>query len=129
MTVSDDYKRGYAKGYSSGVGKRWPQHRPIIPPHDIMGPIVEAARELRDAIDGQLAMFCDDDPICELLYPHVDAVDEAMESLHRWTTVGAWTTAHDIVAEAEIGGVSQSEDAAAAHSLTQEAGTNDQTSI
>lgn len=79
-----DYKLGYAKGYSAGTSRRWPEHKPIVPPDEIVGDLVQALMNMRNAVDGQLALFDPEDPLQGILGPHIDAADGILAKLDRW---------------------------------------------
>lgn len=83
IPMDDNYKRGYSRGYQLG-GKRWPDHKPPVPPDEVMGPIVKALKELRDAIDGELAPFDADDPLNVALSPAIDSATSALSGLSTW---------------------------------------------
>jgi hypothetical protein len=82
VSLSSDYKRGYAKGYASR-GK-WPEHIPPLPPDPLVGRLMETAKALRDAIDGELAKFLPDDPLEIALAPKIEAFDDAMIVISKW---------------------------------------------
>jgi len=82
--VTEDEKRAYSKGYNAGVRHRWPAHKPPRPPEEIIAELIHTAQALRDAIDAQLAMFDDDDPL-ELAIGHkIEAFDNAMTKVTQW---------------------------------------------
>jgi hypothetical protein len=55
-----------------------------VPPDETVKLLMEALQNLRDAMDGLLATFCEDDACVLELYPFVDAADEALEKLGKW---------------------------------------------
>lgn len=77
-------KLGYARGYWKGSQGAWPNHRPPVPPDEIIGPIVRAAQSLRDAADRICATVSEDDEFAAEVSPHVDAFDEAMTRFGEW---------------------------------------------
>jgi hypothetical protein len=82
MPLSDEERRCYQRGYQRGA--RWPLHSPPLPPDEIASKIIDAAMKLRNAVDGQLAMFDEDDEMAATLYPYIDALDAAMTKLSGW---------------------------------------------
>jgi hypothetical protein len=84
--MSDDResRRAYQRGYSAGSHNRWPEYHPPIPPNRLMGQVVQALVNLRNAIDGELAKFGEDDEICNAIYPHMDAATEALVAIGRF---------------------------------------------
>ena len=79
-----DLRRAYSKGYNAGSRGAWPDHRPPMPPDEVTSRIVEAALALRNAVDGEIACFLDDEPVVEAVGPRIDALDEALAGLGRW---------------------------------------------
>jgi hypothetical protein len=86
--VTDPEKRAYQRGYYAGSSGRWPEHRPPLPPGEVLAPILQAARALRDGVDGELAKFGPDDDLATVLGPLVDALDAALAGLSRWLKSG-----------------------------------------
>jgi len=83
MAETDD-KRAYSRGYWRGSQRAWPDHRPLVPPHGIVGPIVKAAQELRDVADHICAIIDKEDDFAKALAPKIDAFDEAMTKYGEW---------------------------------------------
>ena len=77
-------ERGYSQGYYAGSRGRWTAHRPPTPPHEIMGPLVEAAKSLRDQVAATIATFSEDDEVVTELGPVVDAFDQEMTRMTDW---------------------------------------------
>lgn len=77
-------QKSYARGYWRGSQGRWPDHRPLVPPDEVIGPIIRAAQSLRDAADHICATISEDDEFAEELSPHIDAFDEAMSRFGEW---------------------------------------------
>lgn len=75
-------KLAYQRGYNRGC--RWPEHRPPTPPDKLMSAVIEAARKLRDAVDGELATLGEDDEWQETLGGPMDEFDHAMTKLSYW---------------------------------------------
>lgn len=86
MAQNQDYKLGYSRGYNAASGRNWHAHRPPMPPDEIVRGFLVAARELRDAIDGQLAVFGEDDEIALELGPLIDALDDQFIKMNAWLT-------------------------------------------
>ena len=80
------YQRGYSRGH------RWPEHRPPMPPNDVLAEYMMAMREGRDAIDMFQAALMPDDEWSKQLCPIIDRIDEAHEKLSAWILN---YTAHD----------------------------------
>jgi hypothetical protein len=78
--VSNEYQRGYY----AGINRKWPEHRPPLPPHPIWGRLLEAAQSLRDRADSICAQLSEDDEIVNRLGAAVDTFDDAMIDLGRW---------------------------------------------
>jgi hypothetical protein len=80
------YAKGYAKGYATANKRLWPPHRPPVPSDAILGPIIEAARGLRDGFDLLIATTGGekDSVFEELVGSKIDAFDRAMERLGEW---------------------------------------------
>ena len=77
-------QRAYCRGYSAGSRKIWPDHRPIRPPDEIIGPLVEAALRLRDAVDNQLALFDPEDELQDTLGIPMDDLTLALARCGEW---------------------------------------------
>lgn len=75
-------RRAYQRGYAAGA--KWPLYKPPMPPHEVLGPIMEAAKSLRDGMDSQLAMFDENDEINSVLGPLIGKFDEAMVRFGEW---------------------------------------------
>lgn len=73
---SEDYKRGYSKGYSASW--KWPDHIPPRPPDSVIAGLMDAATRLRNEADDLCAMFGPDDDVTKQLGFAIDALDEAM---------------------------------------------------
>ena len=81
-SLREECRNEYARGYQCGA--RWPLHKPPFPPEPIINELVQSLQALRDAIDGELAKFDENDPICKILDPYIECVDKAQESLSVW---------------------------------------------
>lgn len=79
-----EYKLAYQRGYQRGIKGGWPDHRPPSPPDELVARLMDAARALRDGVDGELATLDGDDPWTERLGPLVDAVDESLARIGQW---------------------------------------------
>ena len=84
MTMTHEEKLAYGRGYNAGVRGGWPMHRPPVPTQEDVRDLMVAAQALRDAVDGQLAVFDPDDPIEAILGPPLDDVTGAMEKIGQW---------------------------------------------
>lgn len=84
MARTNDEKRAYMRGYYAASRHWWPGHRPPLPPDEVIGPILKAAQDLRDALDAEIVTFLDDEPIVEKISPLIDNFDEAMTNLSHW---------------------------------------------
>ena len=80
--MMDCCKKAYARGYQRGY--RWPDHKPPIPPHPIIGRLIQALIDLRDCADGQMAAFDEDDPMARKFDPYIEAADEALSDVRTW---------------------------------------------
>ena len=81
--ASADYKRGYAKGYTTRSA-HWPLHQPPLPPEPITREVFDAAMQLRDEVDGFLATIDPEDPLQSKLGPRVDELDAALTKVSEW---------------------------------------------
>lgn len=75
-------KLAYAKGYNARA--KWPLHKPPMPPEPMVAKLMTALTNLRNAVDGELAKFGEDDPIGEILGPRIDEADEALSDVGTW---------------------------------------------
>lgn len=81
---SDDYKRGYSKGYTAGSHRSWPEYRPPEPPAEMARKLFQTAHELREAARGVCqVIICDTEPFIEL-QNKVNALDDAFEEIGKW---------------------------------------------
>ncbi len=74
-------QRAYARGYNARSSHRWPDHVPPRPPDEVVGKMYDALLALRNAVDGQMSLFDEDDEMAVYLYRFVDQADEAMRAL------------------------------------------------
>ena len=88
----DDYKKAYSKGYSAGSRHSWPLHKPPEPPNEVVARLMACVSKLRDGVDGQLALFDEDDDIVIVLGPLIDDVDAVFEQIGEWVTSIAATS-------------------------------------
>lgn len=80
---SEDYRKGYSKGYNTGT-RNWPEHKPPFPPEPVVRELMEALRELRDHADSSLAQFDENDEFVRSFDVPIERADEAMASVTRW---------------------------------------------
>ena len=85
---NDAERRAYYRGYAAGSRGRWPDHRPPLPPHDLIRRLMQAAQQLRDDCAAGCATFDPDDEFTRLLAPSIDAMDEAMAAVTEWLKAG-----------------------------------------
>lgn len=90
-TRTDGEKRAYQQGYQRGLRRSWPGHGPVYPPEQAVREIMEAAKELRQGIDGLLASFGEDDEANVELSPKIERVDKALEAVTTWLIEGSVT--------------------------------------
>ena len=74
----------YSRGYEHSKVGRWPLHKPPFPPEPVIAELMAALRALRDAIDGEVAKFEQDDPINQALSPFITRADKAQEAVSLW---------------------------------------------
>lgn len=86
MAMTLEETRAYSRGYSAGVKKQWPLHRPPEPPNELVASLMNAALNLRDCVDGELATIEQNDPWQKTLGNPMDALDQAMEAVGIWLT-------------------------------------------
>lgn len=81
--TSDDYKRGYSRGYNT-ASRSWPEHKPPCPPEPVVRQLMEALRLLRDTADAETAAFDEDDPIYRAFGVPIATADEALSAVTEW---------------------------------------------
>jgi hypothetical protein len=86
--AATDYQRGYSKGYQRGRNGTWPDYVPPAVPCEIVDALRLALVNLRNAIDAQLAVFDEDDPLNLALSQHIDAATQALSRLTHYATTG-----------------------------------------
>lgn len=84
MGYSDDYKRGYSKGYFAGSRRAWPEFKPPNPPQEDVLALFIAAKDLADAAHDVLNVIIPDEPIFMELKNQVDSIDDAFCKISRW---------------------------------------------
>lgn len=82
--MNGNESRAYSRGYSAGRRGAWPDHRPPVPPSPIIAKVLEAAKSLRDAVDGELATLEQDDRWQTIFGNPVDEFDQAMIEFGEW---------------------------------------------
>lgn len=82
-----EYQRGYNRGYSTARKSNWPDECPA-PPDKLVAAVFEAARELGNAVDAQMAMFDEGDEVAEYLYGYRDKLIEAMQAVRDFAQDG-----------------------------------------
>lgn len=76
-------KSAYQRGYAAGIRGRWPEHKPPLPPNEIIADLLLALREIRDHLDGELATI--DDPEWEAAFgPIIERADTAAQLVTEW---------------------------------------------
>ncbi len=81
MPMSREERTAYGRGYNAGLRSRWPETIPPRPPDEVVGKMFDALLALRNAVDGQMSTFDEDDEMAVYLYRFVDQADEAMRAL------------------------------------------------
>jgi hypothetical protein len=81
--MTKEETRVYAKGYNAGRANRWPDHKPPMPPNELLAELMRAASEVRDEMSGLLGSFDEDDDI-QKHGRGIDALDDAMTKLNAW---------------------------------------------
>ncbi len=84
MNHLETTQRAYSRGYNAARKRAWPDHIPITPPHEIVGPYVEAAHAIRDGLDALLATFDPEDECEKRLGPLIDTFDERSREITKW---------------------------------------------
>lgn len=84
MARTREEANAYQRGYSAGLNGKWPMHKPPRPPDELCAALIEAARELRDAIDGELAKFDPDDELELAVGSKIDALDAQLTRITEW---------------------------------------------
>ena len=87
MAVSDaqrQYRMTYGKGYNAGKRGSLPDHRPPVPPHEVIASLMTALRNLRDKADSACAMLDPEDEFVQKLGPGIDEADAALSAVSRW---------------------------------------------
>ena len=77
-------RNAYSRGYQQAIANRWPLHKTPYPSEPIIGELVAALRALRDAIDGELAKFEENDPLNAALSPFIERADKAQTAVALW---------------------------------------------
>ena len=77
-------RNAYAKGYYAGCRNRWPAHRPPTPPNGLVAGLVDAAMNLRDAVDSYLAVSDEEDELQKTLGNPMDEVTDAISRIGDW---------------------------------------------
>ena len=84
MPMSADEKKAYSRGYAASGSRRWPDHRPPLPPDEVIAGLMAALLELRNECDGLLATIDPDDDFAKALDPRLDAADDALRAVAKW---------------------------------------------
>lgn len=79
MAMSRNERIAYARGYNSR--SVWPLHIPPAPPQAQVAEIMAAGRQMRDWLDGQLAMGAYEE---SEVGPMLDRFDGAMAKVGEW---------------------------------------------
>lgn len=79
-------RRRYSAGYAAGSKRAWHEHKPPLPPDEILSAIISAAGELRDGVDSYLACLDEEDDLQQSLGSLVDKLDESLIKLTAWLT-------------------------------------------
>lgn len=87
VTMNDEERRSYARGFNAGKNKYWPEHKPPFPPAPVTAAILKAFVDLRNAVDGYLAPLDPEDSAQKTLGDPLDAGDEAMAALTAWLSL------------------------------------------
>lgn len=77
-------QKSYCRGYNAGIAKKWPAHKPPLPPDPLIQSLVEAATEMRDAFDDYLSQLDPDDEIQQELGEPIDQFDNIMTAITTW---------------------------------------------
>lgn len=78
------YRRGYSRGYNAGRRGSWPDHVPPAPNVHVVQRMQSALEDLRNAVDGELALFDADDDMAVKLSPFIDQATEALAGVSKW---------------------------------------------
>jgi hypothetical protein len=81
--MTTEEKRAYQRGYNNRA-HQWPEHKPPLPPNEIISGLMVALKNLRDAVDLELAKIDPEDEWTLILGPKVDACDAAMSAVSKW---------------------------------------------
>ena len=81
MTVKTEAQKEYLRGYWAGLRHKWPEHRPPMPPKQIVAEALQAAIGVRDALDGLIASF-EEGGEEEIKYgKYIESFDESMKKI------------------------------------------------
>lgn len=82
--MTREEKLAYARGYTAGSRRAWPEHKPPLPPNYALAQLMTAASGLRDAVDSACGMFDPDDPFAVAMNNPINDIDNAMTVLTNW---------------------------------------------
>ena len=77
-------RRKYNAGYAAGSKRAWHEHKPPLPPDEILSAVISAASELRDGVDSYLACLDEEDELQQSLGSLVDKLDESLMDVTAW---------------------------------------------
>lgn len=77
-------QRAKYAGYRQGRDRRWPDWMPPLPPNKEVSRLISAAINLRNAVDGELAVLGENDSWQRTLGDPMDELTEALCKITRW---------------------------------------------
>ena len=84
MTKKTDIQKEYLRGYWAGLRHKWPEHRPPMPPKQIVAEALQAAIGVRDALDWLLATFEENGDEEMKFGKYIDTFDESVSKISEW---------------------------------------------
>lgn len=74
----------YGRGYSAGLRRLWPPHKPPVPPEPVIAELLAALETLCASMQAELATFTDDDPLVVALLEPLARARAAATAVTEW---------------------------------------------
>ena len=82
--MTRDETLAYGRGYNAGAARKWPAHKPPVPPEPVVAELMRALTALRDKYDAMLATMGPDPELEAEFGPAIDAADAATAKVTEW---------------------------------------------